>query len=151
MWYTGPWTVTGVVMRVSENDDGNDYTFLGAQLGYTVHSDLGEGNYRILVDHARRNRYRKRGGGLEKISLDQKRIPSIGRDPDLVALDEALTALAEQNNRRSRVVELRFFGGLSIKETAEVLGVCSDTVVRDWRLAKIWLVRRINKEAMVSP
>ena len=106
---------------------------------------------RILVDYARRQRYRKRGGDFERVFLDQDRIPSIGRDPDLVLLDEALTALAEMNNRRSRVVELRFFGGLNIKEIAEVLGVCSDTVVRDWRLAKIWLARRIKRVAAEAP
>ena len=83
--------------------------------------------------------------------MDQNRIPSLGRDPDLVVLDEALTLLAEKNNRRSRVVELRFFGGLSIEETAEVLGVCTDTVVRDWRLAKIWLARKIKRFAMEAP
>lgn len=103
---------------------------------------------RILVDYSRRRSYRKRGGGFKRISLDQNRIPYIGRDPDLVVLDEALNQLAEENDRRSRVVELRFLGGLSIEETAKVLGVCPDTVVRDWRLAKIWLVRHIKKFAM---
>ena len=102
---------------------------------------------RILVDYARTHRYQKRGGGLKKITLDQNQIPSIGRDPDLVALDEALKALAEMDDRRSRIVELRFFGGLSIEETAEVLGVCADTVVRDWRLAKTWLVHEMKKSA----
>lgn len=102
---------------------------------------------RILVDYARTHRYQKRGGGLKKITLDQNQIPSIGRDPDLVALDEALKALAEIDERRSRIVELRFFGGLSIEETAEVLGVCADTVVRDWRLAKTWLAHAMKKTA----
>lgn len=102
---------------------------------------------RILVDYARAHRYQKRGGGLKKITLDQNQIPSIGRDPDLVALDEALKALAAVDDRRSRIVELRFFGGLSIEETAEVLGVCADTVVRDWRLAKTWLAHEMKKPA----
>ena len=102
---------------------------------------------RILVDYARAHRYQKRGGGLKKIPLDQNQIPSIGRDPDLIALDEALKALAEIDDRRSRIVELRFFGGLSIEETAEVLGVCADTVVRDWRLAKTWLAHEMKKPA----
>ena len=102
---------------------------------------------RILVDYARAHRYQKRGGGLKKITLDQNQIPSIGRDPDLVTLDEALNALAAVDDRRSRIVELRFFGGLSIDETAEVLGVCADTVVRDWRLAKTWLAHEMRKSA----
>jgi RNA polymerase sigma-70 factor (ECF subfamily) len=102
---------------------------------------------RILVDYARAHRYQKGGGGLKKITLEQNQIPSIGRDPDLVALDEALKALAEIDDRRSRIVELRFFGGLSIRETAEVLGVCPDTVVRDWRLAKTWLAHEMKKSA----
>ena len=102
---------------------------------------------RILVDYARAHRNRKRGGGLRKITLDQNQIPSIGRDPDLVALDEALKELAAVDDRRSRIVEMRFFGGLSIEETAEVLGVCADTVVRDWRLAKTWLAHAMKKTA----
>jgi RNA polymerase sigma-70 factor (ECF subfamily) len=102
---------------------------------------------RILVDYARAHRYQKRGGGLKKITLDQNQIPAIGRDPDLIALDEALKTLAAVDDRRSRIVELRFFGGLSIEETAEVLGVCADTVVRDWRLAKTWLAREMKKSA----
>jgi len=105
---------------------------------------------RILVDYARAHRYQKRGGGLKKITLDQNQIPSIGRDPDLVALDEALKALSKVDDRRSRIVELRFFGGLSIEETAEVLGVCADTVVRDWRLAKTWLAHEMKKSAADS-
>ena len=72
----------------------------------------------------------------------------IGRDPDLVALDDALDALAAQDERKSRVVELRFFGGLSIEETAEVLGVCCDTVVRDWKFAKAWLAQEMKKSAV---
>jgi RNA polymerase sigma factor (TIGR02999 family) len=96
---------------------------------------------RILVDYARSRGYRKRGGGLEIIALDQNQISPIGRDPDLVALDDALDTLAAKDERKSRVVELRFFGGLSVEETAEVLGVCRDTVVRDWKFAKAWLRR----------
>ena len=103
---------------------------------------------RILVDYARAHRNRKRGGGLRRIALDQNQIPSLGRDPDLVALDEALTELAAVDDRRSRIVEMRFFGGLSIEETAEVLGVCADTVVRDWRLAKTWLAHAMKKTAV---
>ena len=103
---------------------------------------------RILVDYARSHRSRKRGGGLQRITLDQSRIPPIGHDPDLVALDDALDALAAQDERKCSVVELRFFGGLSIEETAEVLGVCSDTVVRDWKSAKAWLAQEMKKPAV---
>jgi RNA polymerase sigma-70 factor (ECF subfamily) len=100
---------------------------------------------RILVDYARSNRRQKRGGGVEEISLDQNQIPSIGRNPDLVALDNALKALANEDDRICQVVELRFFGGLSVKEAAEVLNVSSKTVMRDWKLAKTWLAREMNK------
>ncbi len=102
---------------------------------------------RILVDYARSCRNQKRGGGLERISLDQNRIPLMEQDPDLMALDEALNTLASKDERKSRVVELRFFGGLSVKETAEVLGVSSQIVIRDWRFAKAWLARQINELA----
>ena len=106
---------------------------------------------RILVDYARSRRSQKRGGGLEKTTLDEKLTFSIARNSDLVALDDALNALALIDERRSRVVELRFFGGLSIEETAEVLGVCPDTVVRDWRLAKVWLAREVKKSVEANP
>jgi RNA polymerase sigma-70 factor (ECF subfamily) len=105
----------------------------------------------ILVDYARSRRSQKRGGDLEKTTLDQKLTFSIARNSDLVALDDALKELALIDERRSRVVELRFFGGLSIEETAEVLGVCPDTVVRDWRLAKVWLAREVKKSAETNP
>ena len=106
---------------------------------------------RILVDYARSRGYRKRGGGLEIIALDQNQISPIGRDPDLVALDDALDTLAAKDERKSRVVELRFFGGLSVEETAEVLGVCRDTVVRDWKFAKAWLAQEMRKSAVGNP
>jgi RNA polymerase sigma factor (TIGR02999 family) len=102
---------------------------------------------RILVDYARSNRRRKRGGRMDEISLDQNQIPSIGRNPDLVALDDALKALADEDDRVSRVVELRFFGGLSVEETAEVLGISRKTVIRDWNLAKAWLARELSEPA----
>ena len=99
---------------------------------------------RILIDFARSRGYQKRGGDVPHISLEEA--PSVCSEPaaNLVALDEALKALAEVDGRKSRVVELRFFGGLSIEETAEVLKVSSETVVRDWRLAKIWLLRELG-------
>ncbi len=106
---------------------------------------------RILVDHARSRRSQRRGGGLERTILDEKLTFSVARSSDLVALDDALNELALKDERRSRVVELRFFGGLSVEETAEVLGICADTVVRDWRLAKVWLAREIKKSAETNP
>jgi len=100
---------------------------------------------RILVDHARSRRYQKRGGGAQQVTLDDDLILSAGQGKDLVALDDALKALEEVDARKSRVVELRFFGGLSVKETADVLKVSQDTVLRDWRLARSWLRREIGK------
>ena len=100
---------------------------------------------RILVDHARARQSHKRGGGAQQVSLDETMEVSNERAADVIALDEALAALAEFDERKSRMVELRFFGGLSIEETAEVLGVSPGTVMRDWTLAKSWLQRRINK------
>jgi len=100
---------------------------------------------RILINFARSRGYQKRGGGTPHLSLDEA--PSVGSEPDtnLVALDDALNALAAVDERKSKVVELRFFGGLSIEETAEVLRVSVDTVVRDWRLAKVWLLRELSE------
>jgi RNA polymerase sigma factor (TIGR02999 family) len=100
---------------------------------------------RILIDLARSRGYQKRGGGVGPLSLDEA--PTVGIEPDknLVALDDALKELAAIDSRKSKVVELRFFGGLSIKETSEVLKVSVETVVRDWRLAKIWLVRELSE------
>ena len=99
---------------------------------------------RILIDFARSRGYQKRGGGLLPLSLDEA--PSVAQEPDaqLVALDDALKELAATDERKSKVVELRFFGGLSIEETAEVLKVSPETVVRDWRLAKAWLLRKLS-------
>jgi len=100
---------------------------------------------RILIDFARSRGYLKRGGALPHIPLEEA--PSVYQDADvnLVALDDALTALAAVDERKSKVVELKFFGGLSVEETAEVLHVSSDTVNRDWRLAKLWLLRELNR------
>jgi RNA polymerase sigma factor (TIGR02999 family) len=101
---------------------------------------------RILVDFARSRRYLKRGGGAQKVSFDEALAVSPGRGRDLVALNDALEALALKDNRKSRVVELRFFGGLSVEETAAVLDVSLDTVHRDWRLAKAWLSREMGRQ-----
>ncbi|HEV8483791.1 MAG TPA: sigma-70 family RNA polymerase sigma factor [Blastocatellia bacterium] len=100
---------------------------------------------RILVDVARSRNYLKRGGNAVQVSLDEALLVSPERDLDLVALDVALNALAAIDERKSRVIELRFFGGLNIEETAEVLKVSPDTVMRDWRLAKVWLLRELNQ------
>jgi len=99
---------------------------------------------RILIDFARSRGYQKRGGGVVHMPLDEA--PSVCSEPDdnLVALDDALQALATIEERKSKVVELRFFGGLSIEETAEVLKVSPETVQRDWRLAKVWLLREMS-------
>ena len=102
---------------------------------------------RILVDFARSRNYLKRGGGAQKVTLDEALVVSQEPGQDLVALDDALKALAVTDARKSRVVELRFFGGLSVEETAEVLKVSADTVTRDWRLAKVWLAREMGKAA----
>ncbi len=102
---------------------------------------------RILVDFARSRGYQKRGGGLTRVSIDESATVSGEPDTSLVALDDALKALAEVDGRKSKVVELKFFGGLSTEETAEALGVSAETVVRDWRLAKVWLLRELSDEA----
>jgi RNA polymerase sigma factor (TIGR02999 family) len=99
---------------------------------------------RILVDLARARQYRKRGGGAIRVSLTEAlSVPD--KAEDLVALDEALSALAKFDERRGRVVELRFFGGLSVEETAAVLAVSPETVMRDWRLARTWLRRELRR------
>jgi RNA polymerase sigma factor (TIGR02999 family) len=100
----------------------------------------------ILVDHARRRNYGKRGGDVVRVPLDEAAVVSAEPGGDLVALDEALRALAVVDERKSRVIELRFFGGLSVAETAEVLDVSSDTVLRDWRLGKAWLMRALDAD-----
>ncbi|HEV2853233.1 MAG TPA: sigma-70 family RNA polymerase sigma factor [Thermoanaerobaculia bacterium] len=100
---------------------------------------------RILVDHARAHRADKRGGGLYRVMLDSSFDVEERRDIDLIALDGALEALAKLDPRQSRIVELRFFVGLTIEETAEVIGVSPITVRRDWNLAKAWLYREIGR------
>ena len=100
---------------------------------------------RILVEYARARHYAKRGGGAQQVSLDEAMVVSQERVAEVVALDEALQSLAKFDQRKSQMVELRFFGGLSKEETAEVLGVSPGTVMRDWTLAKTWLQREINK------
>jgi len=100
---------------------------------------------RILVDHARTRNYQKRGGAAQQVSLDDAAMLADGRPAELIALDEALDELAKIDPRKSRVVELRYFGGLNIEETAEALGVSIPTVVRDWNTAKVWLMREMMR------
>ena len=102
---------------------------------------------RILVDFARDRQYLKRGGGALQVSLGEAAAFTVERGADLVALDEVLTALAEVDPRKAQIVEMRFFGGLSIEEVAEVLKISKETVMRDWRLAKVWLLRELGREA----
>jgi RNA polymerase sigma-70 factor (ECF subfamily) len=99
---------------------------------------------RILVDYARGRRYAKRGGGIRDLSLEETLIVSQERNEEVVALDETLERLAEFDLRKSKIVEFRFFAGLSIEETAEVLDVSPGTVMRDWTLAKAWLRREMS-------
>jgi RNA polymerase sigma-70 factor, ECF subfamily len=99
---------------------------------------------RILVDHARRHNP-KRGGDMVHVSLDETAIMGSSKDADLVALDDAMTALAQLDPRKVQVVEMRFFGGLSVEETADVLKVSAVTVMRDWSTAKAWLYRELTR------
>jgi RNA polymerase sigma factor (TIGR02999 family) len=100
---------------------------------------------RILVDHARSRGYLKRGGGLQQVSLAEALEVPQASGTDLVAIDQALTKLADLDARKAKVVELRFFGGLTVEETAQVLQVSTDTVLRDWKMAKVWLLRELSQ------
>jgi RNA polymerase sigma factor (TIGR02999 family) len=105
---------------------------------------------RILVDWARSRQALKRGGEVRPLELEEALVVADAPGADLVALDDALKALAALDPRRSKVVELRFFGGLSVEETAEVLKISPETVMRDWRFAKSWLRREMSKEKPVG-
>ena len=100
---------------------------------------------RILVEAARARRTQRRGGGIDYVTLDEAVVVAPDQSLDLLALHDALEELAAVSPRKSQVVELRFFGGLTVEETAEVLDVSGDTVRRDWRLAKAWLFRELKK------
>jgi RNA polymerase sigma factor (TIGR02999 family) len=100
---------------------------------------------RVLTDFARSRRFHKRGGNAIHVAFDEAMFGGLERAAGIVALDDALTALAAIDGRKSRVVELRFFGGLSVEETAQVLNVSPETVMRDWRLAKVWLFRELSE------
>ena len=99
---------------------------------------------RVLVDHARSRGYEKRGGGAQRVTLTEALLITAEPALDLIALDRALEALAAVDARKAKVVELRFFGGLSVEETADVLHMSTDTIKRDWRLAKLWLLRELE-------
>ncbi|HEV3214822.1 MAG TPA: sigma-70 family RNA polymerase sigma factor [Vicinamibacterales bacterium] len=99
---------------------------------------------RVLVDSARARGYQKRGGGAVRVSFSEELAVTDRKGLDVVGLDDALHALADLDERQSRVIELRFFGGLSVAETAAVLGISSETVMRDWKMARAWLMREMN-------
>ncbi len=100
---------------------------------------------RVLVDFARAQRNQKRGGALQRVTFDQNMPVAADTPDDLIAIDDALRALAGQYERKAQVVELRFFGGLSVEEAAEVLQISPETVVRDWKFAKNWLMRELSR------
>lgn len=106
---------------------------------------------RILVDHARARHAVKRGGGAGAVPLEEAWVAAVEPDTDVVAVDEALDALAKVDGRKAKVVELRFFGGLSVEETAAALQVSAESVMRDWRLARAWLARELSKEVAHGP
>jgi RNA polymerase sigma factor (TIGR02999 family) len=101
----------------------------------------------LLIDHARGRGRAKRGGGCERLTLDESLVAGESRNQELVELDEALERLAQIDERKSQVVELRYFGGLSVQETADILEVSLATVKRDWEVAKAWLVRELKAES----
>ena len=102
---------------------------------------------RILIDHARRHAYAKRGGGARQVSLEEVAAIAPEQGRELIRLDEALKSLAEQDPRRSQVVELRYFGGLNNEEIAGVLNVSQNTVTRDWNMARAWLYQQLSENA----
>jgi RNA polymerase sigma-70 factor (ECF subfamily) len=104
---------------------------------------------RVLVDHARSHRYQKRGGGAERVPLEECSPIEECRLEELLDLDEALIAFAKADERKARVVELRFFGGLNAGEIATVLGVSPETVHRDWKLARVWLTRQMSRQKRI--
>ena len=99
---------------------------------------------RILIDHARRHAYKKRGGGKQQVSLDETATLQVERASEMIKLDDALQSLAEIDPRRSRVVELRYFGGLSNEEIAHTLQISQNTVTRDWNMARAWLYQQLT-------
>jgi RNA polymerase sigma factor (TIGR02999 family) len=106
---------------------------------------------RILTDIARSHIYQKRGGGARHVPLDEAFVMSPEPAVDLVALEQALTRLGETDARKSKVVELRFFGGMTVEETAEVLQISAETVMRDWSVARSWLLRELDRDGNHGP
>ncbi|MDX2034864.1 MAG: sigma-70 family RNA polymerase sigma factor [Blastocatellia bacterium] len=106
---------------------------------------------RILVDHARTRNYAKRGGAMRHVSLDEAAMLVEERAAEMIALDDALIELAKIDLRKCRVVEMRYFGGLSVEETAEALGISGVTVMRDWNTAKAWLLREMTRGERHDP
>ena len=106
---------------------------------------------RVLVDAARARKNQKRGGGLQRMTFDQDLPVASDTPDDLIAIDDALGSLAAQYERKSQVVELRFLGGLSVEETAEVLKISPETVMRDWKFAKNWLLRELSRKTAGRP
>ncbi len=106
---------------------------------------------RVLVDVARARKNQKRGGALHRVTFDQNLLVPVEAPENLIAIDDALQALAKQYDRKSQVVELRFFGGLSVEETAEVLKISPETVMRDWKFAKNWLLRELSRNGPLRP
>ena len=102
---------------------------------------------RVLVEHARKRRALKRGGLMQRVSLEEAEDAASARAVDLIELDDALLALAQFSERSAQMIELRFFGGLTVAETAKVLGVSEETVLRDWKLARAWLFGRLKGRA----
>jgi RNA polymerase sigma factor (TIGR02999 family) len=102
---------------------------------------------RILVDYVRKGRYDKRGGDAVRVPLEEALLGTRSRGVEVVALDDALASLSKFDARKGRVVELRYFGGLSVEETAEVLAISPETVMRDWKMAKTWLCRELGRQA----
>jgi RNA polymerase sigma factor (TIGR02999 family) len=100
---------------------------------------------RVLVSYARNRNASKRGGGSTVVALDESMTPSPGRDVDLIALDDALKTLSKMDPQQARIIELRYFGGLSIESTAQMLGISTSTVSRDWTLARAWLQRELTR------
>jgi RNA polymerase sigma-70 factor, ECF subfamily len=100
---------------------------------------------RVLVDHARGRGRAKRGGAIRKLSLDESLPIPVGRDTNIIELDDALNALAAADARKAKTVELRFFGGFSVEETAKLLNVSVSTVMNDWKFAKVWLLREMQR------
>ncbi len=106
---------------------------------------------RIVVDHARKRRFAKRGGEAVRVPLEEALLGTRARGIEVLALEDALASLAKQDARKSRVVELRFFGGLTVEETAEVMHISPETVLRDWKMAKAWLFRELSPKGATAP